>query len=147
MSKKPKDEKKEQRDADDWKDKFLRALADYQNLEKRQEGENERIRNQAKKNLLLKFLDILDDIESAEIFVKDSGLKLIKNKFINILKSEGVSEMGLMGKTYDPHFAECVEVSTGEKDNIIVGILRKGYKLNDDILRVPRVKVEKKVIN
>lgn len=146
MSKKPKEEKADHsKEIEEWKNKYLRALADYQNLEKRQVEEATRIRKQSTKNLFLKFLEVLDDVESAETFVKDPGLKHVKDKFIKILQSEAVEELPLLGKSYDPHLAECIEVIPGQKDNIIVDIVRKGYKLGDEILRVARVKVEKKL--
>jgi molecular chaperone GrpE len=129
---------------EEYKTKYLRALADYQNLEKRVNLEKQELIKMANKNLLLKILPIVDDLEKAEIFVKDDGLKLIKDNFLKFLKNEGVEEIEVLGKEFNPQLAEAVEVVKGEKDNIVVEVLRKGYHLGDKILRVAQVKVAKK---
>ena len=129
---------------EEYKTKYLRALADYQNLEKRINLEKQELIKMANKNLLLKILPIVDDLEKAEIFVKDDGLKLVKDNFLKFLKNEGVEEIEVLGKDFDPQLAEAVEVVKGEKDNIVVEVLRKGYRLGDKILRVAQVKVAKK---
>jgi len=127
-----------------WKNKYLRALADYQNLEKRVVSQLEEQKKKAHKDLILKFLEVLDDLEKGEIFVTDAGLKLIKEKFIKIFREEGVEEIDVLGKPFDPQVAECIAVTYGEKDNIVVEVIRKGYRLGEEVIRVARVKVEKK---
>lgn len=134
------------REVEDYKNRYLRALADYQNLEKRFTEEKEQLIFQANKNLLLKLLPILDNLEKAELFIKDEGLKMIRNSFFQILKSEGVEEIDILGKEFDPHLAEAVEVVEGEKNNIVVEVVRKGYKINNKILRVAQVKVSKQKV-
>lgn len=128
----------------DWKDKYLRALADYQNLERRAAEQLTIQQKKANKNLILKFLEILDDLEKGELFIKDHGLKLIKDKFVKILEEEGVEVIDVLGKPFDPQVAECIAVVQGSKDNIIIEVVRKGYRLNKEVIRVARVKVEKK---
>lgn len=132
---------------EEYKNKYLRALADYQNLEKRLLKKEEEDRFKEKKRILLKFLCVIDDLERAEIFLKDIGLMQIKNKFIEILKSEGVEELSLLGKDFDPNLAEAIDIAEGEEDNKIVEVINKGYKINDQILRIAKVKVSKKVRN
>jgi len=127
-----------------WENKYLRALADYQNLERRAAEQLTIQQKKANKSLILKFLDVLDDLEKGEIFIKDPGLKLIKEKYIKILKEEGVTEINVLRKLFNPQTAECVVVVPGERDNIVVEVIRKGYQLNEEIIRVARVKVEKK---
>jgi molecular chaperone GrpE len=127
-----------------WENKYLRALADYQNLEKRVAEQLLNRERKANTNFVIKFLEVLDDIEKGEFFVKDPGLKLIKDKYIKILEGEGVVEINVLGKPFDPHIAECVTIVPGKKDNIVVEVIRKGYQLNGKVLRVARVKVEKK---
>lgn len=139
------EEKKPNVEVEEWKDKYLRALADYHNLEKRIDSQVELHIKTTKKRLLLKFLDILDNIQRAEIFIKDQGLQLIISEFHKMLVSENVVEMDLLNKLYDPHFAECIEVVAGEKDNMVVEVVRKGYLLHDEVLREAQVKVTKKL--
>lgn len=132
------------KEVDNWKDKYLRLLADYQNLQKRVDNQIKKFQKKANKDLLLKFLEVLDLIEQAEIFIKDQGLQMIKKKFLKIMKEEGVEELKILGQPYDPHWAECIEVVKGERDNIVVEVIRKGYKLNEEVIRAAWVKVEKK---
>ena len=129
---------------DDYKNKYLRALADYQNFEKRVGKEKEALRQGASRDFLLKLLPVIDDLMKAEVFVKDPGLKLVRDKFSQILKEESLEEIEVLGKEFDPHLAEAIEVVKGEKDNIIAEVLRKGYTLNGKALRVAQVKVTKK---
>src|SRR3990167_10078383 len=135
------------KEKDDYKNKYLRALADYQNFEKRVGEEKEALRQSASRELLLKLLPFLDDIEKAEVFIKDSGLKLVKDKFIQIIREENIEELQILGKEFDPHLAEAVDVVKGENDNIIIEVSRKGYTLNGKVLRVAQVKVSKKITN
>ena len=128
------------------KNKYLRALSDYQNLEKRINEERKDWEKKIKKNIFLKILPIVDSLEKAEIFVKDPGLKLIKDQFLQFLKNEGIEEIDLLGKGFNPYLAEAVDIVLGDKDNMVVEILRKGYKLNEEILRVAQVKVSKKKV-
>lgn len=125
-----------------WKNKYLRSLADYQNLENRIEKQFEQYKIKASKNLLLKMLDVLDMFDKAEMFVKDEGLKMIKTSFEKALFSEGLKEIVVLNKKFDPNTAECVEVVTGKKEDVVIEVLRRGYMLNDDIIRVATVKVE-----
>ena len=73
-------------EAEENKKKYLRALADYQNLEKRVSEERFELMKMANKNLLIKILPFLDNLEKAEVFVKDQGLKISKDHFLQILK-------------------------------------------------------------
>ncbi|MEK7597528.1 MAG: nucleotide exchange factor GrpE [Patescibacteria group bacterium] len=125
--------------------KYLRALADYQNLEKRVGEERFELMKMSNKNLLVKILPFLDNLEKAEVFVKDPGLKISKDHFFQILKEAGLEEMDLLNKDFDPNFAEAVDIVSGKEDNKVVEVIRKGYKFEDKIIRVAQVKVSKKL--
>lgn len=129
---------------EDIKNKYLRALADYQNLEKRIIDEKEKIIKNANKNLILKLLPFLDILDKAEVFIKDQGLKMAKDELLQVLKEEGLEEIDVLNKVFDPEVAEAIDIVKGEKDNIVIEVLRKGYKLNNIILRVAQVRVTKK---
>lgn len=130
---------------EDFKDKYLRALADYHNLEKRISGEREDISKLAVRNFVLKLLPFLDNLDKAEVFLKDDGLKMVKNQMSQVLKDEGIEEIELKGTEYDPEYAEALEIVPGESDNIILEVLQKGYKFKDRIIRPAQVKVSKKI--
>lgn len=124
-----------------WKNKYLRALADYENLERRTENQTADIYKRANKKILLKLIDILDVIDQAEVFVKDPGLKLVKDEFQKLLANEGVKQMDLVGKTYDPYVAEVIEMVAGNKPDTISEVVKNGYTLYDEVLRHAQVKV------
>lgn len=133
-----------QKQVEEYKNKYLRALADYQNFENRIYRDKEEIRGNANKLLIIKLLSFLDGLDKAEIFIKDNGLKLIRDSLIKLLKGEGLEEIEVLNKEFDPYTTEAVEIIKGEKDNMVVEVLRKGYKLNGTIIRVAQVKVSKK---
>jgi len=130
---------------EEYRNKYLRALADYQNLEKRAIEEKDLIVKTANKNLILKLLSFLDSLDKAEVFVKDQGLKMVKDNLVRVLKEIGVEEIDVLNKPFDPQISEAIEIVAGDKDDIVVEVLRKGYKFQDKILRVAQVKVSKKV--
>lgn len=140
------DSQKIKKEKEDYKHKYLRALADYQNLEKRIREEKDLLTKEANKTLILKLLPFLDSLDKAELFIKDEGLKIAKDNFYKILKEQGLEEIEVLGKEFDPHLAEAVDVAPDEKDNHVVEVLRKGYRLNGKILRIAQVKVGKKKI-
>ena len=132
---------------EEWKNKYLRALADYQNLEKTFLEEKEEIIKSANFQLILKLLPFIDSVDKGEIFIKDQGLKIAKENLLKTLKEIGLQEIEVLNHEFDPRLAEAIDMVTGDKDNIVVEVLRKGYQMNGRILRVAQVKVSKKIIN
>ncbi len=126
-----------------YKSSYLRALADYQNFEKRVGEEREDLLKSAAKRIIIKLLPLLNNLEKAEVFVKDPGLKLIKDEFDKILIEEGLEEIEVAGSIYNPEIAEAIETVDGEQDNKIVEVIRKGYKLNNKVIQPAQVKVSK----
>lgn len=130
---------------DDLKEKYLRALADYQNLEKQTAGWKEEFVKFANQDLILDLLEILDDLEKAQEHLKDNGLKIIIDKLQTILKNNGLEEINLENAVFDPNLCEAVETLPGEEDNKIAEVISKGYKLNGKVIRVSKVKVWQKL--
>lgn len=124
-----------------------RALADYQNLERRVEEERRLLGQLSSAILIEKFLPVLDNLESAQAHLNDQGLELVIKQFKDVLTSEGVEEIQAEGQTFDPNLHEATAVVEGENDNIIVKITRKGYKINDKVIRTAQVVVQRKKID
>ncbi len=133
--------------AEEFKNKYLRALADYQNLEKRVREEKMAVREDVTFQLLLRLLPFLDNLEQAEIFIKDKGLEMVRKQYFQALEEIGIKEIEVLGREFDPHIAEAIDSVEGEKDNIMVEVLRKGYRYGEKVLRPAQVKVSKKVTN
>ncbi|MFA5136234.1 MAG: nucleotide exchange factor GrpE [Patescibacteria group bacterium] len=132
------------KERDEYKQKYLRALADYQNFEKRVITDKEATIKNANKYLIIKLLNFLDDLERAEIFIKDQNLKIIKESFHKLLEKEGLKELDVQNKQFDPVQSEVVDVVEGDEDGQVVEVFRKGYEFNGNIIRVAQVKVAKR---
>ena len=132
---------------EEYKSKYLRAVADYQNLEKRMFEDRKETATREKANVINRLLPFLDNLDKAEMFIKDPGLKMIKDQFVQTMQELGIQEVQLQGTEFDPHVAEVIEVVDGEKDNIIVDVLRKAYSLNGKVIQHGQVRVSKKPVN
>lgn len=137
-----KGDKKLQQKLEQLENQLKRALADYQNLEKRVVEERREWIRTANKDLILRLLPGLDALMLAAKHVDDQGLKLSIEKFLEILKNEGVEKIETEGKVFDAQFMECIETVPGE-ENKVIEELRVGYKLYDNVLRPAQVKVGK----
>jgi len=133
------------KEVQEYKNKYLRALADYQNFENRVKEEKLRLIETANLSLISKLLPFLDTLDKAEIFIKDEGLKMTKTQLHQILKEAGVEEVDVLNKPFDPLTSEAIDIVKGEINNLVVEVLRKGYKFGNKILRVAQVKVSKKI--
>lgn len=124
----------------DLENRFKRALADYQNLEKRHASQKNDLIKFANQGLLDKLLPLLDDLERAQAHLHDSGLNLIINQFHQLLISEGVSPIISDKQTFDPQIMDCAEVVPGPSNKVVTTLV-KGYYYHDRVLRPARVEV------
>ena len=134
-------------EVEQYKTKYLRAIADYQNFERRMMEQQKELRNIIKADVIQMFLPTLDTLHKAEMFIKDPGLKMVMDQFNQTFEQAGVKEMDLVGKEFDPHTAEVIDIVEGDVDNIITEVLRKGYTLNGNVIQHAQVKVSKKKEN
>lgn len=130
-------------------DQLKRAVADYQNLEKRvAEGRSE-LSTWATSNLVRKLLTVLDHLEKALAGASEQerssgwykGVEMTAAQFKTVLKEEGLEEIGADGE-FDPSLHEAVDIKEGE-DNKILEVAEKGYGLHGKILRPAKVVVGK----
>jgi len=119
---------------------WKRALADYQNLQKRVIEERIQIGAHANEMLLRKMLPVLDNLEKIEEHLNDSGLKITIKEFKQILKESGLLEVETDQKDFNPHEMEATDAIEGEK-NKVLKTLQKGYFLNGKLIRPARVLV------
>lgn len=121
-------------------DKFKRALADYQNQEKRHESQRHLLAKFANEALLEKIIPVLDDLERAQSHLKDTGLGHVQKTFHQILESEGLSLIESANADFDPELMEVVQVVAGPKDKVVKTVA-PGYRLFDKVLRPAKVEV------
>src|SRR3972149_7731339 len=141
--------KKVQDPKGDLENQLKRALADYQNLERRIDEERRLLSALSAALLCGKLLPVLDNLENAQKHLKDEGLEMVIKQFNDVLESEGVEEITAEGSPFDPNFHEAVEILESEKDGVVLKVLAKSYKINDKVLKpaqvaVGRTKVEAK---
>ncbi|HUV72620.1 MAG TPA: nucleotide exchange factor GrpE [Clostridia bacterium] len=122
---------------------WKRALADYQNLEKRFAKEKEDFIAFANETLILKLLSVLDNLEKAQDYLKDPGLQMAIDEFRKILAEEELEEIKAEGKDFDPAEMEAIEVQKGESKAEVARVLEKGYRLKGKLLKPVKVMVNK----
>ncbi len=120
--------------------KYIRVLADYQNLEKRVAREKDIFVKFANVVLVLKMLPVLDNLQRASEHLKDQGIELVVKQFQDALSSEGVTEIGTVGDAFNPEHHEAIEKVAGEEGKVMQ-VLEKGYKLGDKVIRPAKVKI------
>lgn len=127
-------------------EQLKRALADYQNLERRVAEERKLLSDLYTALIVEKFLPVLDNLENAQKHLNDQGLELVIRQFKDVLAQEGVEEIPAEGTQFDPNLHEAIETKEGPNKDTIVKVVRKGYKLGEKVLRVAQVVVEKPAV-
>ena len=121
---------------------WKRALADYQNLEKRTREQQTLMAQLACLSLVERLLPVLDHLELAEKHLNDPGLTMVKKQFFTVLEEEGVQQILAENHQFDPVTMECVEQVMGEKD-MVMEVVTNGYRISNRIIRPARVVVGK----
>jgi molecular chaperone GrpE len=124
---------------------LARALADYDNLNKRVERERGTLAKIASLGILTRLLPVLDNLESAQDHLQDAGLAICIGEFKKILNEDGLVEVKpKVGEEFDQETMEAIEVVAGKRDNIISEVTLTGWKFEDgQIVRHAKVKVSK----
>jgi molecular chaperone GrpE len=122
--------------------KYRRALADYQNLQKRTQEDRQQWILGANRDLLLRIMTVLDTLMLAQQHMQDKNLEVSIQQFLDVLKSEGVTKIETVGKKFDPNLMEAIATGEG-KEGEVLEELRTGFFLHDKLLRAAQVKVGK----
>jgi molecular chaperone GrpE len=126
----------------DWEGRYKRALADYQNLEKRVAEQRREWILAASREVLNRLLPVLDTLLLASQHIEDKGLTVSIQQFQDVLKAEGVERIETKGQKFDPVLMEAVGTGEG-KDGEVVEEARAGYVLHEKLLRPAQVIVGK----
>jgi len=121
-------------------EKWKRALADYQNLEKRVANQQRMWVKIASVSLMEKLLPILDDLKRAQSHLQDNGLTMIIKQMEQMLTDEGVHLIETHQKTFDPQTMECIELVAGPKEKVMEEVIA-GYAIDGQVIRPAKVKV------
>jgi len=137
-----------------YKDQYLRALAEIDNARKRLDREREEFIRFASERFVTKLLPILESFEQALRSMRDdevdesmvTGVQLIFRQLTELLEKEGVKRIETLGKPFNHHLHEAVQQveTNGYPENTVVEEVQAGYTLHDKVLRPALVKVAKK---
>jgi molecular chaperone GrpE len=141
-----------QKERDDFYDRLLRKTAEFDNFRKRVERDRKDMIEWAAADVITDLLAIVDDFDRAlaadappEAQGYKAGLELIQRQLADLLKKRGVTVVDALGADFDPHLHQAVayEEVAGAREGEVVGVMAKGYKLGDRLLRPALVKVAK----
>ena len=135
----------------DWKDRYIRLQAEFDNFRKRTLREKMALIESGGSDAWKAVLPVLDDMERAiaasekseDIAALREGEKLIYNKFIDILRQKGVVEIEALDKDFDADLQEAVaRFDAGkEKSGKVIDVVQRGYKMGELVLRYAKVVV------
>ncbi|KAL6910336.1 GrpE domain-containing protein [Trichoderma evansii] len=151
-------------EARDWKDKCLRTVADFRNLQDRTAREVKSARDFAIQKFAKDLVDSVDNLDRAlstvsadklkaenknedlqELANLYEGLKMTENIFIQTLAKHGLERLEPDGVKFNPneHEATFMAPQPGKEDNTVFFVQQKGFKLNGRVLRAAKVGVVK----
>jgi molecular chaperone GrpE len=135
------------------KDKYLRALADTDNIRKRMRQQSEDTVRLQREGLLRDLLPITDNLERAVDAARGGGngkpivegVEMVLRSLLDFLRNNGVSPRDSVGQPFDPQFHEAVDhVESGEHPpNTVINEFHRGYQVGERVLRPARVAVAK----
>lgn len=131
-------------------------MAEFDNYRKQMEKQIDSRIESGKAELLVKFLSLRDDYLRALEMAKQSksetvvieGLEGILKNFDSLLRSEGIMEIETIGTPFDPNVHDAIGFSHQDEieENIITKEIRKGYMLNNKVLRPSLVLISRKIV-
>ncbi len=142
-------------------DRLTEVLTAYRQVKTENEGFRERVTrdverqfNRRHEKLLLKFIDILDNLDRALEAAEKTyagnplieGLILVRTQLLQTLRQEGLERIPVLGLPYDPAMSEAVgtqPVDDPEHDHVVVREVLRGYRLHGRVARASRVFVGK----
>jgi molecular chaperone GrpE len=134
-------------------DKYLRALAESENIRKRARQQSEETVRLQRENLIRDLLPIVDNLEravqaargEADSRVIVDGVEMVLRSLLDLLKTHGVTPLTVVGQPFDPNRHEAVDQveSAEHPPNTVVSEFHRGYLIGDRMLRPARVAVAK----
>ena len=142
---------KAEAEAADWRDKYLRLQAEFDNYRKRTLKEKMSLVESGGENVIKALLPVVDDVDRALAAMEKSddvealrgGVRLIAQKFNEVMRQQGVNEIEAVGKEFDVDHHEAVArfPIEGKSSGEIIDVVQKGYKLGEKVIRYAKVVV------
>jgi len=135
------------------KDKYLRLLAESENVRKRVRQQSEESVRLQRENLLREVLPMVDNLERAVAAAHSGGngkpivegVEMVLRAMLDFLKVQGVTQVSAVGQPFDPQRHEAVDqvASAEHPPNTVITEFHRGYLIGDRMLRPARVAVAK----
>lgn len=143
------------REMHEYKDKYLRLLAENENTRKRLQKEKLEMTQYAIQEVMCEMLNPIDHMENALKYTDNAtpevknwalGFQMILNQFKDVLNNHGVYPIESVGTYFDPHRQEAIETfeTSDHPPGIVLSESVKGYKMHEKVIRPARVTVSKK---
>ena len=135
-------------------DRLIRRLAEFENYKKRTEQEKEELFKYAAQPFILKILAVHEDLQRSLAHIDDEnkdalkdGLKMVANKFTQILEDQGVKKIDALGKEFDFEYHEALlqQPSKEHPANTVINEVEAGYMYKDKVLKHAKVIVSQEV--
>lgn len=133
--------------AADYKDKWMRAAAEFDNFRKRNESTRRSAYLDGKADVILKILPVGDNLERALTMCDEKtakGIEMVLRSFNKLLEEEGIEAIDPKDEEFDPAFCEAImsePAADGVEPGYVKEVFLKGYKRGDKVLRFAQVKV------
>ena len=135
----------------EWKDKYLRLQAEFDNYRKRTLKEKMDLVAAGGEDVIKEMLGVVDDMDRAQASMAASdnidsireGVELIARKLSEVMRAKGVSEIEAVGLPLDTDLHEAIAKFPveDERKGLIIDVVQKGYKLKDKVIRYAKVVV------
>ena len=139
-----------QNEAEQWKDKYIRLVAEFENYKKRTLKEKSELILNGSEKTVAAILPILDDFERATADKTEDpqaikeGFELIYKKFLKALETLGVHKIKTDNADFDVDYHEAIAMVPGmgdDKKGKVIDCVQTGYTLNDKVIRHAKVAV------
>lgn len=139
-----------QNEAEQWKDKYIRLVAEFENYKKRTLKEKSELILNGSEKTVAAILPILDDFERATADKTEDpqaikeGYELIYKKFLKALETLGVNKIKTDNADFDVDYHEAIAMVPGmgdDKKGKVIDCVQTGYTLNDKVIRHAKVAV------
>ena len=137
-------------DEPDWKDRYMRTMADFDNFRKRTARDREDLVKFAASDVLKDVLPTVDNLARALDGAKDKtddpfvdGVKLVYDGLVKALADHGATPLDSIGEPFDANFHEALAQLPSEEveEGHVINEVKRGWLLNGKLLRAAQVVV------
>jgi molecular chaperone GrpE len=134
--------------------KYRQASSEFEEMRLRLRREISKDIERARRDVISELLEVLDNLERAVDAARSSassetllqGVDMVRRQFLSKLEGLGVKPIDSADARFDPALHEAVSTvpaATPEQDGKVIGVVRQGYRIGDEVLRPAAVAVAK----